>query len=257
MVNIDIREQLRSWSQYTYAEGIRISDYELKDELIDLLWRDNGLDSAKMDGRSLCGLESADEVDICLSKEFQDAFRFQQKSQNALVNYIAWIYEHLRSTDYENCSLGEKIRVLNKALFSFQSFIREMDLAYKLEEYFDPEECYRSLPEKDIEEHTDIVFVFKGKSYRVWSYCSSVNEAMTMTKLEGKHGQLPSGLHMLCPIDIYNDKQIEEVAGWKLYSAEYIKEIEQLINQGQIIDYDVLKGNLRSYVGQMTLFEVK
>ena len=120
---------------------------------------------------------------------------------------------------------------LCRGFLSFPSFIREYDLRTKIEDTIRKKgikvESYAG-PELDMGQHTDIIIVANGYPHHVWSY-QSTNRGLLYAKkkLRGERGNIISGYHVLCPIDIYGSAV--DYYGWRLYSNEAIEKAADLM----------------------------
>lgn len=91
-----------------------------------------------------------------------------------------------------------------RALRSFASLMRESTFAFELRPMLkgaDADVEFRSDPDQDAKDHTDILVVFRRSTYRIWVYQFSDNGLPhDMERLAGLRGALPAGTHILCPL---------------------------------------------------------
>ena len=212
-----------------------------------------------MDGFSSVGFKNAYEKtlkDVSLSKAFNMCI------ENNYLTPAAYTLNVIR-----DCNLYKKpeeltYRIVKRAIRTLPSFIREMDLAYKLQLEMKEARCYKGSVEEDITDHTDVFLEYQKKVYRIWSYTYSKDIALdhTVSKISGDRGDLKDGLHLLCPMYLFDSEQYEEIEGWRLHSLQYIKNIHFLIEREDIQDYNAIIKNredLRKYIKNMHIFRKK
>ena len=137
--------------------------------------------------------------------------------------------------------VNEIAGVVGRGLRAFPSFVREMDLAYRLSERLPEGQCKRTTPEEDVLKHTDILISIEQEEYRVWSYISS-NRGLqnTMERLRGKRKSIRDGFHVLCPFNVYKKEAYEEQEGWRFYSETEIDKVVEVIRGGRSEEYQNL-----------------
>lgn len=261
MPNIkDIRRYMGAWEKYSYAEGLNYCFDLKKDERLFQLTK-NLLEILKIKDMPMNGFSIehiAKQANNGKTKIFfSDLFYESANNFITPVSYLAKMVEAYENKDIFNEYIlaGEVARGLR----AFPSFIREMDLEYKLSEVLINVECIRN-PEQDIQNHTDVLIRYDGQEYRVWSYQVTPRGLKnTAKRLLGQRGKLPLGIHILCPIDIYNRKETEDISGWKLYSDSYIHKVVTVLRQRQIDKYsEIIRKStyeVKEYIKEIHKFE--
>jgi len=230
------------WKKQTYSAGLEycfsikrnVKAYELTRKVLEL----QGLSDKNMEGSSIQGIPIINEnkTNIIFSNIFW----------NIAATYITPVY--YASLIVKTCmeqGINEPKQVagiVGRGLRALPSFLREMDLTYKLSLLFIDADVENG-PEQDVKEHTDI-FIKKGdKEYRLWSYQSSTKRGLESTakRLCGQRGEIPNGYHILCPIDIYDKASIEEVNGWYFYPEQYVENIYKTIAERTPDEYNRIK----------------
>ena len=87
----------------------------------------------------------------------------------------------------------------------------------------------------------------------MWSYQSferGLNN--TASRFYGRRGMVPKGYHILCPIDIGNSAEVEEVDGWYFYSDRYVKYIYDMISIEKPDEYETI-ARLQEYAMKIYL----
>ena len=201
----DIRTYMTSWKQHTYRQGLDYCYAVKKDKVayeltIEVLQR-QGLEQKNMDGNSVQSIPIKNEgkVDII----FTDLFWQLAEGFISPANYVGTIVSKCveQGITQDMAVAG----IVGRGLRAFPSFLREMDLTYKLSQYF-PDAEIKNGPEQDVGDHTDILIEAGNKTYRVWSYQNFERGlANTASRVRGNRGEVPKGIHVLCPIDIGNN----------------------------------------------------
>jgi len=241
-VERDCRVLSDTWSQCTFAgaaklhfpryEAVTVQLFEGLIEHTEL----KALATAPMVGTSLQALPRGQEGQT-FKVRFTEAF-------HNVVNVEAFdpaLYI-LELVDMVHKKYGAPIQLpklegfIARALRSFASLMRESTFAHELRPMLKSADAnveFRSDPDQDSKDHTDILVIFRRSTYRIWVYQFSDNGLPhDMERLAGLRGALPAGTHILCPLkseparkraDVLESvrKKEEQVAGWrsKLASA--------------------------------------
>lgn len=248
----DIRKYMGVWKQQTYRSGLEYcyaikkdrQAYELTIEVLQL----QNLNDKAMDGNSVQNIPIKNEgkVDILFSDIFWDI----AGEYITPVYYVASIVKQCVERDITNSN--QVAGIVGRGLRSFPSFLREMDLTYKISCFF-PEAEITNGPEQDVGEHTDVLIKNGDTEYRLWSY-QNFERGLTNTasRFYGRRRELPIGYHILCPIDIRNSVEVEEVDGWFFYSDRYVKYIYDMISIEKPDDYATV-ARLQEYAMKLYL----
>ncbi len=253
----NVRNFTKAWAKKTYAEGVadykKVADDPKSFALVKRVLDDLGIADKPMTGDSCAGLPRIDEgrTTVRFSGVVDDLIEVFLTP----ASYVAEVVLRSRANRPESEVAGEAAR----ALRAFPSFLREMDLGWKV-----GEECGRrglaadartADVDADIAEHTDVFLKLDGKDYRLWSYLNSGRGlANVASKLSGARGEVPAGVHVMCPIDIR--RTCDEVSGWRFYPEAKIAEIVDVIERGAPrYSYDAVRGQLARCVREVCLIE--
>jgi len=131
--------------------------------------------------------------------------------------YMLELVDMVRKQYDEPIRLPKLEGFIARALRSFASLMRESTFAYQLRPMLhgaDADVEFRSDPDQDSKEHTDILVVFRRSTYRIWIYQFSDNGLPhDMERLAGLRGALPAGTHILCPLKSEPARTKAEVLG--------------------------------------------
>ncbi|MBE5848391.1 MAG: hypothetical protein E7300_12035 [Lachnospiraceae bacterium] len=256
-----IRRYMKTWAEYTYAQGVdycRNNTTQEKQQGKTILQLQN-LSDKLMNGNSVEGIPIKYEGalrNISYSGIFYDAL------ENGYLTPASYVMEIMCDCNSQSIHNERLVAgIIGRGLRSLPAFIREMDLAAKLLDRLDGAECYRGKPEDDIAGHTDIFLKYRDETYRLWSYQNSSERALTNTvsKVRGQRGQLPVGIYILCPFDYRDRNQYEDVCGWRLYNEDYSERVEHLIIEGEIENYEEIRdrqySRMKNYVSHMQMFK--
>lgn len=242
MPNIhDIKLYMKTWSRYTYKQGLD-NCYTLKKDsqvykiTVDVL-RLQKLEHKFMDGNSVqkIPLKNEGKTNIIFSEIYwelmQDFF--------SPANYVVAIVR--KCIDENITDINVVAKVVGRGLRSLPAFFREMDLADKLTKVF-TDATTVSNPIQDVKEHTDIYVKSDRYEYRIWSYQNFKRGlSNTAERIRGNRGNIPNGIHVLCPINIENEVECEEVEGWFFYSDKYVQYLYDMITIEKPDDYSIIR----------------
>jgi hypothetical protein len=118
--------------------------------------------------------------------------------------YMLELVDMVRKQYEEPIRLPKLEGFIARALRSFASLMRESTFAHELRPMLkgaDADVEFRSDPDQDSKDHTDILVIFRRSTYRIWVYQLSDNGLPhDMERLAGLRGALPAGTHILCPL---------------------------------------------------------
>jgi len=225
----NMRHYLTKWNQLTYRQGLDNcyaikKDAKVYNTTLQVLEKQS-LEHKKMNGYSVKNIPIKNEgkIDIIFSEIFWELF----KSYISPANYIASIVKACLDNNISNSD--EIAGIVGRGLRAFPSFLRELDLTCKIIKYFSDAKIINS-PTQDVQEHTDILIENNNCDYRIWSYQNFERGLVnTASRLKGNRGTIPDGIHVLCPIDIGNEFEREEIEGWYFYSERYVNYLCEMI----------------------------
>lgn len=253
MNNIEnIRLLITKWKDLTYGQGLD-SYYAIKKNIeaynktIEVL-RMQDLECKIMDGNSVNNIPIKNEGSINII--FSDLFWKCVEGFISPASYVATIVK--ACIDKGNQNTYEIAGIVGRGLRAFPSFLRELDLKYKFKNHFPQAEIINS-PRQDVGEHTDIMIKCSDCNYRIWSYQNFERGlSNTASRLRGDRGKIPDGIHVLCPIDIGNEYEREEIDGWYFYSERYVRYLNEMMIIEKPDDYSLVS-RLGDYAIKMYL----
>lgn len=248
-----VRQYMSAWAKRTYAEGVQFCVGYTDDELaqaMKILQMQNLTDKV-MNGYSVEGIPYKYEGPL---KQISFSEVFYAALEEGYLTPASYLLRLLRECNKYFTNEGMITGIIGRGLRTLPAFLREMDLPGKLAAQLDGSKCYRSTPDDDIADHTDMYLEYQGIRYRIWSYQNSSGRALdnTVSKFRGDRGELPKGFYVLCPFNYKDISQYEDIYGWRLYRGDYAEKVEDLIAKNQVDDYaDVTSRGeafLKSYV---------
>lgn len=253
----NVRNFTKAWAKKTYAEGVADYAKAAQDpdalEMVQRVMKRLNIADKPMTGDSCQGLPRIDEGRTTV--RFSEVIDELVDTFLTPASYVAEIALRSRANRPESEVAGETAR----ALRAFPSFLREMDLGWKVGKECEARDlgalaCVADV-DADIDEHTDVFLSLAGRDYRLWSYLDSARGlANVKSKLSGARGEVPAGVHVLCPIDI--TRTCDEVRGWRFYPERGISEIVDVIENGApLYDYGVVRDDLDRCVREVCLIE--
>jgi hypothetical protein len=204
-----IRELTNSWAQNTWRE--QLSTIEIQDKigerLLDVLGK-FGLTEKNITGQSVTGLKRTAEdlftkgLDISYSKAFDIAY-----SENPPKLPILFLRNVASKFDFAGAPQERFEGLVARGLRTFPSLLRDRDFGENLKRLFieqglsDSELDVVVNPEEDIPQHTDVLLRLRGQDYRIWLYqFTSRGLPHDIERVLGRRGELPNGVHVLCPL---------------------------------------------------------
>lgn len=247
------------WNRTSYQEGLEVCcEVKQNQEIYQrccVVLKELELSNKTMNGKSIMGIpgqrEKRRESDITYSNIFHSV---TEGSYITPVYYFAKVVEAcIQKGIYNEVKIKE---ISARGFYAFASFLRELDLAHKLTEAI-PDAVCNGNPNQDVKDHTDILLKCNDKIYRIWSYQWSERNEIGLKNtseriLQGKYGRLPRGIHILCPINIFHEADVEDISGWKLYSDRYIEKIKHILEE-EAEDYKYIEEKADS--GKEYLYE--
>jgi hypothetical protein len=243
----NVRVLCAEWSLRSFRDELSCLNIQNKILLNSALkcFSDLGILDKKMDGYSCEKLPKTEEGHTGIKISYSELFHQSSKLEtfSPALYLLAIINEFLdKKADLKklNGSVARGLRTLT-------SFIREPDFAYGLETYLrthDPKITTTLNHKQDGKDHTDVLLKFKDCDYRIWLYqLSSRGLPHDIERVSGKRGELPSGIHILCPlrtevaisydsllkkIERLNSKNLSDLALLTDCSIKAIKKRQQL-----------------------------
>lgn len=255
MLDIEsVRKQMLVWGRTTYYDGL-VSYLDDADDIafVEDILQTQQLRDKLMKGNSVQRIPVKYEgplQTITFSEIFYDCLYSEKLSP------ISYIVEIIKAGVQLNYPMDIIVGIVGRGLRSFPSFLREMDLRIKLAEALPGAICDRTSPEDDVSKHIDLYMDYDNQRYMIWSYQGSSDRAQsnTLSKLRGSRGEIPDGTHILCPFDVFDSYQYEDISGWRLYNKKYVESIVELLLTGEIENYSVIKNGdvpvLKEYISK-------
>jgi len=236
-----IRELTDYWAKKTYKEMLSAAniDKKIKSRLRKVLRELKVLDS-KMVGGSITGLEKTTEgrglPGISYSQAFELALKKENDHKILPVLYLKNLAINLKDVD-DNKFKG----IIARGLRTLPSLLRDRDFAERLKMLIKSHPLrtnfeIKTNASKDTKEHTDVYLTLGGEIFRIWLYQFTPRGLPHDTeRVLGKRGEIPLGIHILCPIktDLMMEREKLERKKGKLKSRakKYQEEYERCRNK--------------------------
>lgn len=253
---------MKAWHSIRYLDGLpdRITLSEktksifvevLNDNLNynnsnDDISQEDKLGDRMMDGYSVSKLPrvpgAEKHIPILYSKIFND---MMQGNFFSPAYYAYKIIQDCMNYDSIVGNINMVEGVVYRGLRTLASLMREQDLKLQLNEEL-ADAVIDINTKLDVADHTDLRLDFNGIRYNIWSYQTTSNALDNgANKLMGNRGEIPNGVHVLCPFDSLNKK---EFYGWYFYTREnanrIVKKIKEYDRAKEADDYNkVIQNN--------------
>ena len=230
----DVGVIIEKWSHITYKESLD-HYWGNKDNAIKnityLILEKQGILNSNMVGETMQKLK-INENDSKV--RFSDIIESSYRSYFSPAVFVYGIVgEYVKRYCNNNIKLAsnkvdEITLIVGRGNRSFASFLREVDLAWKIEKMMGVNTVNRC-PDQDVSEHTDILLKYNDKIYRIWSYLASDKGLKyTALRFNERRGKVPDGIHLLCPMNM-NSTDMVKIHGWYLYSDSFVSRMKTLI----------------------------
>jgi len=239
---LDVRQASEAWKQKTFAATVRgprsvssaVSRASLK------CFKDIGIAKKVVDGYACEKLPKTEEGNIGVDINYSDVFhRLSKRKQFSPVNYLTELVRLFLQKG------GERKRLdgfISRGVRTLTSLIREPDFAGNIVQYlkkFDSSVAVSSNPRQDAGDHTDVLLTFKRKIYRIWLFqFSDRGLPHDIERITGRRGELPSGIHVLCPLPtevaIAYDKARKREERIKIQTEKTFKRLRKLSKKAKI-----------------------
>lgn len=199
-----IRENCGIWARGTFEEMLPNVKDLIPRVRADTLRCFNNLEisTKRVDGYACERLPKTDEDVIGVGINYTDVFHeLYDKGTFTPVHYLAELVgRYTEKRGYDNRLEG----FIARGLRTLTSLLREPDFAELIINSMLPLEqstAARLNPKQDVRDHTDVLLSYKGDTYRIWLFqFSDRGLPHDIERVTGRRGELPSGIHVLCPL---------------------------------------------------------
>lgn len=231
----NVRNLCNQWATKTYEEGLadlHLTDKKLEKQSRDLFER-LGILCLPMDGYSCEKLPKTEESRTGIKKTYSEIFHDEySKDFFSPASYLVQLIIECNNYPSDDSKI---IGALARGLRTLTSLLREPDFAYQLEITLLPNDsnvCTSLNSKQDSSDHTDVLLNYQNISYRIWLYqFSSRGLPHDIERLTGKRGELPKGIHIICPLHtevaIKYDKLSKRVANLKEKLTDYQQKLNE------------------------------
>lgn len=198
------RSLCKNWADKTYQEGLddlNISDISLYDQAQNIFSKLNIL-NIPMDGYSCEKLPKTEEGRTGVKKTYSEIFHEELEKEN--FTPASYLIRLIRECNDSNTDDQKIAGALARGLRTLTSLMREPDFAYQIIQElkkYDSNVSAQLNASQDSGDHTDVLLNYKNTNYRIWLYqFSSRGLPHDVERLTGKRGELPNGIHLICPL---------------------------------------------------------
>ncbi len=199
----DVRALSEKWAQMTYSEGLTELNLSpaIQNKVSELFAKIKIL-HVPMNGYSCERLPKTEENRGGIKKTYSEIFHTEaEKTLFSPASYLVQIVNECIASQVDDNSIAG---ILARGLRTFASLLKEPDFAIQLKDglkQYDAEVSTRLNSKQDSTDHTDVLLVYKKKTYRIWLYqFSSRGLPHDIERLTGKRGEIPDGRHIICPL---------------------------------------------------------
>lgn len=231
---MDIRGKIQFWDTLTYEQmldALETVNQPVKNITKTVLEK-LGILTRKVNGYTCENLPKTEESRLPISKTYSEMFHEEMEQENGSpLGYICRI-----TTECINHSIDtEKIvGAVARGLRTLSSFLREPDFAVQLKDElvtFDSDVSTNLNAKQDSSDHTDVLLNFNNFDYRIWLYQFSARGLPhDIERMTGKRGELPTGIHVICPLHTEVAIEYEQLSNRICLLQERIEKTNQLLS---------------------------
>ena len=198
------RKDCINWAKLTYKESVineKISDKALNVRVIKC-FKELGIYEKPVNGYSCESLPKTEEGPLGVRINYTDVFHnLLSRNKFTPTRYLI----NLTEAFINSTATDEKLNgFIARGLRTLTSLLREPDFAEIIETTLrkDGKQLSVSLnPLQDAGDHTDVLLNYSGMTYRIWLFqFSDRGLPHDIERVSGKRGELPNGIHVLCPL---------------------------------------------------------
>jgi len=201
---INIRDKCKEWNTKTFREAL--NELNITDETLlnqtKLCFQSLRILDKNINGYASERLPKTEEGNLRLKFTYSEVFHDLIDDNNFTpVTYLVAIISKL----LDSSTTIEKINgAVARGLRTLTSLLREPDFAYQIENKLRNYGFAVSTElnsRQDSGDHTDVLLMIDKKVYRIWLFqFSSRGLPHDIERVSGKRGELPDGIHLLCPL---------------------------------------------------------
>lgn len=226
-----------SWSKKTFRQELTdipdLVDQGIQSKIERIFQRLNILDK-HVNGFACESLPKTEEERTAVNIRYSDVFHhvYSKEYFSPVLYLVELVIRYFDLGGPESKIDG----FLARGLRTLTSLMREHDFANKLESYlsfYDPDLTVLVDPDQDARDHTDVLLKFNNKEYRIWLFqLSKRGLPHDIERVTGRRGDLPDGIHILCPlkteIAIEYNKLVKKKRTQEKHSTNCLARINQL-----------------------------
>lgn len=199
-----IRENCEIWAQSTFKETLlNIDDISAQVSTSSLQCFDNlAISGKRVSGYACEGLPKTEEGNTGVDINYTDVFH--ELYECGIFSPVRYLAELIRRYKDKGGLSSRLDGFVARGLRTLTSLLREPDFAVLLVNsmlLLEQSTAVRLNPKQDAREHTDVLLSYKENTYRIWLFQFS-NRGLPhdIERVTGRRGELPSGIHVLCPL---------------------------------------------------------
>lgn len=200
---MEIRTLCESWSKKTYQDGLK--EMNICDDLLTqatALFQQLNILTIPMDGYSCEKLPKTEEARSGIQKTYSEIFH--NEVERGYFSPASYLVQIIIEGNRCNSDDGKLVGAMARGLRTLTSLLREPDFAGSLKQVlseYDPNVTTNLNSKQDSTDHTDVLLNYKGAEFRIWLYQFSARGLPhDIERLTGKRGELPNGIHLVCPL---------------------------------------------------------
>lgn len=200
----NVRDNCIIWAQSTFEETLLNTNDISSQVSADSLRCFNNLEISgkRVNGYACEGLPKTEEGHTGVNINYTDVFH--ELNELGIFSPVRYLAELVSRHKDEGGSENRLEGFVSRGLRTLTSLLREPDFAESIVQYMSsvkqPAEIMLN-PKQDARDHTDVLLTYRGDTYRIWLFqLSDRGLPHDIERVTGRRGELPSGIHVLCPL---------------------------------------------------------
>jgi hypothetical protein len=200
------RHMCSAWASQKFSDAVNSTfwkDEDIRKELKNQLSKLNLLDH-NINGYSVQGLQTTQEG-FGKGPSYTETF-FEVLEETGNCHPIDYLYLLLKKSISMNLETSKITGILARSMRTFASLLRDRDFAILMEEEIRHGKIFKKFDVltdsiQDSKYHTDVLVTIGEKKFRIWLFqYTSRGLPHDIERITGERGDLPEGIHILCPL---------------------------------------------------------
>jgi uncharacterized membrane protein YfbV (UPF0208 family) len=232
------RKTCPDWASKTYGEAVADTFWksaETRSKLLSQLSR-LGIKDVRITGHSVKGLQKTHEgfgARISYTETFSEVME-----KTGGCHPIDYLYTLVEKAISKNLNDERMTGLLARGMRTLASLMRDTDFFYTIAEKIKKEKLNLKVVRtsaEDSKSHTDVLIRGDKNLYRIWLFQNTrLGIPHDIERITGERGELPPGIHILCPLNSEVAISCEEIREKIRKNKERLKHMEKELKETEM-----------------------